>query len=852
MEFPIRVLSVDDDDRDRPGLDPAADRKSRDDDVQDGRHSPGERVGPLDVTTAGSMSAALETLEANAVDCVVARHELPDGTGIDLLRAVRERWGDLPFVLAPRSGSERVATMAVRHGATDYVSGATDYVFGATDYVSGATIGDVSDVETATSDGPDGDGLVDRIVDAVGNRDVTPFDRLPVGAVVWTESLEFDRVNAAAERILGYDRERLIGERWTRIVPDDEIDRVQQTVDRLREGESRVTLVNRNVTATGETVSCEWHHRVVADDSGEVRRVISTFQDVTERIERERRVDELRAQLRELAFTTTKRETARVAVDAAERVMGARLSGVHIRSEDGDRLGPAVMTESGTEAFDTPPSYDRDAPPGTRDAFVWEVFESGEPRRVDDVDDEDRIREESPAGSVIIHPIGDHGVFIVSAPEPKAFTDTDEALAEILARTLTTALNHVDRERKRRERERRLSRLHEATQDLIASETEQEVAERTVTAAEEILEFTITLVRLYDEEAGGLVPVAEGDRVSEYLPPREVFTPDGGSLNWRAYERGEVAVYDDIESTRALDSGTALRSLMILPIGEYGTLSVGEMEPDAFDDTDISLARILATTVETVMAASERKAELRRQRDELEQQNARLERFADVLSHDLRSPLTVAQGRLRLATEECDSEHHAAIERAHDRMEALIDDLLTLAREDDTVTDTEPVELSSFAERCWETVETDAADLRVGTDATIHADPTRLRQLFENLFRNAAEHAAADDRHDEDTTSGADGGNGADDAADAITVTVGGLPDGEGFYVEDDGQGIPAERRSEVFEFGYTDSHGGTGFGLSIVAAIADAHDWSTELSESDAGGARFEFRTESHGSARR
>ena len=840
MSDPIRVLYVDGDGQDSEPLGDA---------------------DTLDVTSVGSVADAHEAVATGEVatgevDCVVSRFELPDGTGIDLLEQVRKHREDLPFVLAPRTGSERVAAMAARLGATDYVSDATD----------------------ALAEGQR-EEIVDRVVDAVDEQREAegdqkpdapfeqepdaPFEQLPIGAIQWTGSLEFARLNEAAERILGCNRESLVGKPWTAIVPDDEVDRVQEIVDRLSRGASRTTVVNRNVTGTGETITCEWHHRVVTSDSGAVRSVVSTFQDVSDRVERERRVNELRNRLRDLAFTTTKRETARTAVDVAEEVMNARLSGVHLRSEDGDRLGPAVLTADGEEAFGTPPSYDRDAPPGTRDAFVWEVFERGEPRRVDDVAGEDRIREESPAGSIIIHPIGDHGVFIVSAPDPEAFTDTDEALTEILARTLTTALNRVEQEERRRERERRLGRLHDATQELIAAETEREVAKRAVAAADEVLGFTITLVRRYDEETGGLVPVAESDEVDDHLPPRTTFTPGGGSLNWEAYERGETVVYDDIEETDALDSGSGLRSLMILPIGSYGTISVGELEPNAFDDSDLSLARILATSVETVLEANERKAELRQQRDELERQNARLERFADVLSHDLRNPLTVAQGRLRLAAQECDTEHHAAIERAHDRMGTLIDDLLTLARRGDGIEDPEPVALRPLLERCWETVETGDATLSVTTSATVDADPNRLRQLFENLFRNSVEHGSTCSRTESGDSvehgstgsrpqaddsvergAGDDGGSGGSEEPTGVTVTVGDLPDGEGFYVEDDGPGIPEDRRSKVFEFGYTDSRDGTGFGLSIVAGIADAHGWTVDLTESAAGGARFEFRT--------
>jgi nitrogen fixation/metabolism regulation signal transduction histidine kinase len=76
--------------------------------------------------------------------------------------------------------------------------------------------------------------------------------------------------------------------------------------------------------------------------------------------------------------------------------------------------------------------------------------------------------------------------------------------------------------------------------------------------------------------------------------------------------------------------------------------------------------------------------------------------------------------------------------------------------------------------------------------------------------------------------------------SDGATVAVGAV-DG-GFYVEDDGPGIPKSERDTVFEAGHTTSEDGTGFGLSIVERVVEAHDWSIRVGESAVGGARFEI----------
>ncbi|WP_424014365.1 ATP-binding protein [Halorubrum xinjiangense] len=240
----------------------------------------------------------------------------------------------------------------------------------------------------------------------------------------------------------------------------------------------------------------------------------------------------------------------------------------------------------------------------------------------------------------------------------------------------------------------------------------------------------------------------------------------------------------------------------------FNRLVDGEIEDGADGDRASELDR-----VGVIRDVRERK----RREEELRENNERLEEFASIVSHDLRNPLNVAQGRLDLAREEHDSEHLDAVADAHERMATLIDDLLTLARDGEGTEETERVPLREFAETCWAGVETGSASLRVETDRAISADRSRLRQLFENLLRNSVEHA------DED-----------------VTVTVGDL-DG-GFYVADDGPGIPPDDRERVFETGYSTSDGGTGFGLEIVATVAEAHGWDVRVTDAADGGARFEF----------
>jgi signal transduction histidine kinase len=204
-----------------------------------------------------------------------------------------------------------------------------------------------------------------------------------------------------------------------------------------------------------------------------------------------------------------------------------------------------------------------------------------------------------------------------------------------------------------------------------------------------------------------------------------------------------------------------------------------------------------------------------------------VDRMASVLSHDLRNPLDVARARLRAGRELGEDKQFEHVERAHDRIERIIQDVLTLARGEDVVTPEQRADLGEIARVAWQTVETNGAEIEVTDDLpTVVVDRDRASRLFENLFRNAVEHGAP---------------GGLDPAQSrCVTVTVGQFSDG--VFVADDGTGIDEERQDRIFEPGYSSDEHGTGLGLAIVERIADLHGWAVDVRSSEAGGARFEI----------
>lgn len=362
-----------------------------------------------------------------------------------------------------------------------------------------------------------------------------------------------------------------------------------------------------------------------------------------------------------------------------------------------------------------------------------------------------------------------------------------------------------------------LERLHRASTDLYAADSMTASFEVVIDAAVEILGFDwCTLasptsdgeefeIRAISREA----PLVEGDRP---------FRVDEG-IAGRVFETNESIVVDDARAVSASQPVSAdIRAAVTVPVGDWGIFQAVSTDEGAFDDRDRQLVELLMDAVASTIDRCEREAQLRERTGKLERQNERLEEFTDVVSHDLRSPLTVLRGSLREVERTGDEEAFEHCYAAVERMDQLIEDLLTLAAEGVVIDEQEPVDLEAIARRCWHAVETADATVLVDENAIISADEGRLRQLLENLFRNAVEHGGED-----------------------VTVTVERCE--SGFAVEDDGQGIPEGDRERVFETGYTTGSDGTGLGLNIVAEVAEAHGWSVTVTDGEDGGCRFEIR---------
>ena len=866
----IRVLHVDDE----PGFaELAAEFLER----QDDRFS---------VETVTDPDEGRDRLAAGDFDCVVSDYDMPGTNGIEFLTAVREERPDLPFILFTGKGSEEVASDAISAGVTDYLRKAT----GTDQYelLANRITNAVSQVRA------------EKRLQAERRRFQALFENLSQATV----EIEWDdgdpvvkRINSQFTEVFGYDADEIVGESLDEhVVPDDKQEEAERINRRMRSNTEQYTREVTRPTVDG-TRKFILQTATYGGGSG----AFGVYIDITERERREREVERRNTRLRALfenfpeptvaytyrdgepyiedvnrAFTDrfgwepneavgegfgdllvpTDRHDEVCRIDEQVKSGGTVDETVRRRTADGVgdfRLRNIPLPDddyiNGYFVYADITAYKRReeelerqndlfrqaqeiADVGTyeydivADEFTWseQMYEiHGYPTdadvTIDDAignyhpDHESVIRnaitnamengESYDVEALILTPAGEYRWV-----RAQGYPQTEDDSVVRVRGTVRDITQHREREQElQRERDRYRS-LFENNPLIVWEEDFSEA----VTYLDEIT------AGVGDVETYLLEHPEEIDRLMERV---EIIGVNQNAVEFYGAE-SKAELIDNVgrlfveRSTEVLaaewaaiaDGATRFRAEVPARnlSGERHRELLDLFVPEGSAD-DYSRVYVIGTDI----------TEQKERERELERKNDRLDAFASVVSHDLRNPLNVAQGRLALARDACDSDHLDTVGDAHDRMESLVDDLLTLSRQGKPVGETEPVDLGGLAERCWGIVSTTGAALRVGIDRQVRADPSRLRQVFENLYRNSVEHAEP-----------------------GVTITVGELPDG--VYIEDDGPGIPEDERADVFEMGYSTTDEGTGFGLSIVREVVEAHGWEIGVTESGEGGARFEI----------
>ncbi len=590
-------------------------------------------------------------------------------------------------------------------------------------------------------------------------------------------------VNEAWLDILGYDRDEVEGRWFGEFLANDSVDKFESRFPEFKSAGGVSNIEFEMQCADGEIIIVLYDGTVEYDEDGSFIRTHCQFAEITDRKELERINTVIRNLNRELVDASS---TAEIDQNVCE-VMGnsepyvfAWIGEHDHQSETVEPRSAAGVGEEYLEKIEitTDETATGQGPTGT-------AVRSGEVSVMQNIPDDPRYEpwreyafEHGYKSSAAVPLLFDntlYGVLNVYADRTQAFGERERQLLSELGEIISQSYHRVELQRKYAEQYRTL--FEEAPVMVVQTCSED---------GEPIIE---DCNRTFADRLGYPVDELRGMPLSEYYT-----------------ETSRMKLVDEDGYLRALEGDFIREQRRLVTREGDEILTVLRASPRRNRDGDVigTHAMYLDITEEE-------------QIQELKRQNERLDEFASVVSHDLRNPLNVAKGRIALAQEEYESDDLDVAARSIERSFDLIEDMLTLAREGKQVSDTQPVEVASLVETCWDNVETASATLAADLDSTIQADRSRLRQLLENLIHNAVEHGGED-----------------------VTVRVGALPDG--FFVEDDGPGIAGDERDSVFEPGYSASPDGTGFGLAIVKRIAEAHGWDLKLTEGPDGGARFEF----------
>nr|WP_256403815.1 PAS domain S-box protein [Halorubrum salinum] len=230
----------------------------------------------LSVHTERHVEGAVEYLAAHGTDCIVSDYDMPEYNGIEFLEQVREMHPDLPFILYTARGSEEVASKAISAGVTDYLqkeSGTDQYT------ILANRITNVVE-----------QNRTQRALEASQKRLSLLIDQSPLGILEFNSDLNIVRLNETGEEILGYTEADLEGETWEKIVSKNSYEDVDKVTDALAAAEGGYHSVDQNVRKDGERIVCEFHNRIITDESGDVVSVLSLFREITDHKECEQQL----------------------------------------------------------------------------------------------------------------------------------------------------------------------------------------------------------------------------------------------------------------------------------------------------------------------------------------------------------------------------------------------------------------------------------------------------------------------------------------------------------------------------------------------------------------------------------
>jgi len=538
---------------------------------------------------------------------------------------------------------------------------------------------------------------------------------------------------------------------------------------------------------------------VPVPSSGGETEQFGLYIDITEQRRRQRTLERLYRAAEEFFDAPGREAVCRRAARVAADVLDFSLCGVHLYDRESRALEPVA-----TRGVDRSEIRREQLRYTDRDSVVWEAYREGEPTAIADLATFDGAlpNENTPVRSALVLPLGNHGVFVASAPTADAFDDSDRYFGKLLARMLQTALDRTGREQA-------LRSIQSATRSLVTATDATGVAEQLVAYTSDTIGAPYVCVWRYEPGERLLRPVVWTDEAGELLGEMPTFGP-GGSIAWEVFHEGSPRVVDDVTSVgEAYDADSPIRSEILVPLGEYGVLTAGSQLVDDFSRTEFEFLQTLAASAESALQIVGKRQEL----------NVLDEVLARILRHNVRNDLNVIRGRAELLVDEASETDHA--ERIVDTADEILSTAINakqIRRIVDRRGEFVATRIDRLVRSAVEGVAGDYPDAEIGV-GPLPGVELELHPHFEYAVRHAVE-------------------NGVEHQSGEswVTVRAATLETGVVIEVEDDGPGIPEAELDPLAAGEETQLVHGSGAGLWIVDRVVRYSGGTVEFDTSDSG----------------